>query len=500
MNNSGQRKMNQLVHTLVAAILMTTLIPLQVSAFDLWGRGEKSVETQAPAAAAPDTGMDERPFTFSTFSEIARVQGPTVVNIQAIRFVQRPNRQFGRDPFEEFFGPDFFYKFFGVPQSGKVQSLGSGVIIDDEGYILTNAHVTEGVDEIKVILQDGSEYEATIKGTDDVTDLALIYAPGMKSFSVAKLGDSQGIHVGDWVMAIGNPFGYGHTVTVGVVSATGRILGAGKYDDFIQTDASINPGNSGGPLFNIHGEVIGINAAIASRTGQSAGIGFAIPINMAKEIIEPLMTSGKVSRGRLGVIIQTLTEELAEGLGLDSTEGALVTQVEKDSPAEKAGLQREDVIIKLDGQVVTDSRILARMVAAVGPGKQVEIEIIRDGRRKNLTAVLESADGSEAEREPEKGNRLELGLTLNELTPELARRLDSETEQGLVVLEVEPGSAADDAGLFKGDIILQVNRKDVTTIRGFRRMIDKISKGDTVLFLINRRGENLFVALKTDQE
>jgi serine protease Do len=466
---------------------------------------EGSGAAVAERAEVPD---DDDVLTFSTFRRIAKEQEGTVVNIHTERYVR--TRGYGmpggryHSPLEEFFGDDFLRRFFGMPDQGpmsKITSLGSGVVIDEDGYILTNNHVIEDVDDIIVTLNNGAKYSAEVVGTDPLTDLALIRSKTMKDFAVARFGDSDKLEVGDWVMAIGNPFGYGHTVTVGVVSATGRVIGAGQYDNFIQTDASINPGNSGGPLFNIRGELVGINTAIATRTGQSAGIGFAIPINMAADILDQLKETGRVERGWLGVYIQEVTPELAEAYGLDEPAGTLVSRVEEDSPAEEAGLQHGDIIISLDGKKVANQRMLSRMVAKIRPKSRVELEVIRDGKRKTLDVVI-GRRPSEAGDLPRRGDErtARLGVRVQDITPDHVRSLRLPGDEGVLVVDVEPGSVADHAGLERGDVILEVNRRKVEDVRDFLEIVQDLKIGDAVAFYIWREGRHLFLAAKIEEE
>lgn len=317
----------------------------------------------------------------STFADIVDMEKPLVVNIYTTQIIKRQKAQ---DPAQE-----FFERFYGAPQKDtKKRSLGSGVIISNDGYILTNLHVVAKAAEIKVRLADGREFDAKIIGTDEKIDVALIKIDAKTELKAAALGDSDALRVGDWVIAIGNPFGLAHTVTAGIVSAKDRMIGAGPYDDFIQTDASINPGNSGGPLFNIKGEVIGINTVILSPSGANVGIGFAIPINMVKEVLSDLKDKGKVTRGWLGISVQPLTPELVAALNLTVTEGALVSDTDKGGPAEKAGIKRGDIIIELEGKKITDITQLPRMVARMEAGKEINIKIVRDNETKEITAVI----------------------------------------------------------------------------------------------------------------
>jgi serine protease Do len=434
------------------------------------------------------------------FVELAKRLKPAVVNISTSKsnkpvkkFRRQPNNPFGSDPFE-----DFFDRFFEeMPQrSFKERSLGSGFIISNDGYILTNNHVVAGADEVKVKLSDGrGEYRATVKGGDEKLDLALIKIDMKEQLTVAPLGDSDAIEVGEWVMAIGNPFGLAQTVTAGIVSAKGRVIGSGPYDDFIQTDASINPGNSGGPLFNAKGEVIGINAAIVAG-GQ--GIGFAIPVNMAKGIISQLREKGKVTRGWLGVAIQPMTPELGQSFGLDNENGALVTEVTRESPADRAGVSVGDIIVKFDGKPIHEMNELPRIVAATPPGSKTELEVIRNGERKSLTVTLDrlkdDADGDAAAGvEQEK-----IGITVRELTREMAARLGNKDTKGVYVAEVKPGSSADDAGIARGDVIVEIDGMAIASIADYDKALAGHKKGSLMRLRLRRGMGFLFVALKVE--
>ncbi|HEX5774235.1 MAG TPA: DegQ family serine endoprotease [Geomobilimonas sp.] len=433
------------------------------------------------------------------FVVLARELKPTVVNISTAKVItpqkrwKRPSPSpFGTDPFE-----DFFERFLEeMPQRPrKERSLGSGFIISSDGYILTNNHVVAGANEIKVKLADGREFRGEIKGLDEKLDMALIKIDAKEQLPAAVLGDSDGIQIGEWVMAIGNPFGLAETVTAGIVSAKGRVIGSGPYDDFIQTDASINPGNSGGPLFNAQGEVIGINTAIVAG-GQ--GIGFAIPVNMAKNIIPQLRDKGRVTRGWLGVSVQVITPELAQSFGLSEAKvGALVTDVVKDSPADKGGVKPGDIILEFDGKQVHEMNELPRLVAVTSVGKKVPLKVLRNGKHQNITVVVERlGDGEEGGGPVSAMDRL--GITVRELTRELAVQLNAKEVQGVVVAEVKSGSAAEDAGIVKGDIIREIDGVKLATVADYEKALAAHKKG-TVLRLLLRRGDSsLFVALKVE--
>jgi serine protease Do len=437
-----------------------------------------------------------------SFADLAEEVKYCVVNISTTQVVQgMPLQPFSApdSPFREFFGDDLFKRFFGdMPQGQmKTHALGSGFVISEDGFILTNNHVIEKATEIKIRLQSGKEYDAKIVGADPKTDLALIQAKADSDFpKPARLGDSDSVRVGDWVMAVGNPFGLGHTVTVGIISAKGRIIGAGPYDDFLQTDAAINPGNSGGPLFNMKSEVVGINTAIVA---QGENIGFATPINMAKEIL-PQLKSGKIIRGWLGIMIQDVTPELAKSFDLKETKGVLIADVEKDSPAQKAGLKRGDVVVAIDGKEVKDAHTLSRLVAGTAPDTEVAMDIVRDGKEKALKVKIGTMAQAGEEVKPEQ-EKTAWGLSVEDLAPQLAESLGLDTgERGVVVSDIEPGSPAAEAGLRQGDLIKEVNRRPIQNLDDYTRTTEKAKKGESVVLLIKRGGSTLYVVLKPASE
>lgn len=434
-----------------------------------------------------------------SFSELAKDVKPTVVNISTTQMVKSPMEDFFRDfhGFRDFFGDEFFKKFFGdtQPREFKRRSLGSGFVIDKEGFILTNNHVVEKAQEITVRLANEKSYPAKIVGRDPKTDLALIKIDADEALPFARLGDSDALEVGEWVMAVGNPFGLQHTVTTGIVSAKGRVIGAGPYDDFLQTDASINPGNSGGPLFSLKGEVVGINTAIVAG---GTGIGFAIPINMAKNLL-PQLKQGKVRYGYLGVYIQDLTEELAQSFGLKEAKGVLISEVLPDSAAGKSGVQKGDVVLRYNGQEVTDTYQFRRLVGNTGVGKTVEMVVLRDGKRKTLSVTI----GEQKEQQVAATPKEEIdnwGLKVQELTSELGGRLGApEDAQGVVVSEIEPGSPADNAGVRQGDLIIEIERQPVKGTENYRTLITQFKNKDAVLLTLRVRSQDyhvLFVVLK----
>jgi serine protease Do len=430
------------------------------------------------------------------FVSLAEQLKPAVVNIGTAKTVTPSSPKFPapQGPHGDMF-EDFFERFFrGAPQSPhKERSLGSGFIISEDGYILTNNHVVEGADEIKVKLSDGREFSGEIRGLDPKLDLALIKIETGEDLPVARLGDSEGIKVGEWVMAIGNPFGLEQTVTVGIVSAKGRVIGAGPYDDFIQTDASINPGNSGGPLFNMQGEVVGINTAIVA---QGQGIGFAIPVNMAKQIIPQLRDEGHVTRGWLGVTVQALNKELADSFGLDHPRGALVNEVVADSPADQAGLKRGDIILEYDGKQVDEMNDLPRLVAATPVDETVRVKVFRDGKERTLKVKIGRLDdGAVAVKAgvEESGNAL--GITVAKVTPELVERYSLESDKGLLITRIDPEGPAADANLRVGDLIVEADGREVGSVKDFEGLVEKMKSGKVLRLLIQRQATLLYTTV-----
>ena len=438
------------------------------------------------------------------FVELAKKLNPTVVNIRTAKNIKpkpRARRPQQQNPFGNNFFDEFFNRFFDeMPQQRphREQSLGTGFIISADGYILTNNHVVNGADEVMVKLSDGRELKGEIKGLDEKVDLALIKISNHEKLPFAELGDSDAIEVGEWVMAIGNPFGLSHTVTAGIVSAKGRVIGSGPYDDYIQTDASINPGNSGGPLFSAQGQVIGINTAIIS--GGAGGIGFAIPISMAKSVVTQLRDSGKVTRGYLGVRFQPLTADLAKSFGLDHDKGALIASVEKDTPAEKAGLKSGDVILEYDGKPINEGNELPRFVAATPIDKKVKLVIFRDGKKQDVFIVVAKLKDGASETTSAGSNESDrLGITVEELGKDSAERLGIRDTKGLVVTEVKAGSSAEEAGIKPGSMIIEINGHHPETLDTFASVVAKIKKGDVVRLLLKRTdGSVHYVAMKAE--
>lgn len=447
---------------------------------------------EIPAASAVSS-LETTPGSFSDLAE--RVK-PAVVNISTTKtFKGRSGlgTPFGRSPFSGRFGDDFFERFFGdIPQREfKQRSLGSGFIISNDGYIFTNNHVVEQTDKILVKVSDGKEYEAKIIGTDAKTDIALIKIKPDNSLPFVEIGDSDAVKVGEWVIAIGNPFGLEQTVTAGIVSAKGRVIGAGAYDNFIQTDASINPGNSGGPLFNMAGKVIGINTAIVA---QGQGIGFAIPMNMAKSILSDLKTKGKVTRGWLGISVQDISEDIAKNLNHKNKNGALVSEVFKDDPADKAGIKVGDVIVEINGKAIKDTHELLLTIASLHVGEKVLIKGLRDGKEISFQVVVaERKDKPEIALTKKSGGYF--GISAQEITKDLAKQMGISHDAGVIVTDVEEGSPADDVGIQTHDIIVQVNKVKVSSMKKYTTEMNKAAEKKSVILLVKRGKSNFFVGL-----
>jgi serine protease Do len=463
-----------------------------------------------PAAFADDSGIASLKQTGKAFASVARKVSPSVVFIQADS-VSKVSEGLRSSPFNDellrrFFGDQLFMLPDGhrKPSQRRSRSQGSGFIFSlDKGlfankaYVLTNNHVVEGADSIKVTLMDGREVEARIRGADPKSDIAVLEMD-LSDVPALSLGDSSKLEVGEWVVAIGNPFGLNHTLTVGVVSAMGRSgLGINDYEDFIQTDAAINPGNSGGPLVNLDGEVVGINTAIFSQSGGYMGVGFAIPVNMVRGIADQLLQDGSVKRGYLGVVIQSLTPELAQSFGSSINKGILVAQVADDSPASRAGLRQGDVIIAYQGQEVTETPDFRNRVSFTTPGEKASLTLVRNGRQMQLDVQIGQLD-----EEPAKlaqGNAVEsteLGFSVQNISPTLAEQFNVDPSTGVVVTAVQAGSLADMAGISVGSVILEVNRQQVSSVDDFQARVGDSRKSGKVLLLVSRDGMSRFVVLK----
>ncbi len=457
----------------------------------------------AESGSATAKGPDSKAILHAledAFASVADRVTPSVVNV-SVKPKKAPPTEGGQPPeaeqrFREFFGPEFYDRFFKrrAPRE-EARSTGSGVIVDARGYILTNAHVVESAAEIEVKLSDDRKFAATLVGRDPKTDLAVVKIdPGADPLPAVALGDSDRLRIGQWAIAIGNPFGLDRTVTVGIISATGRTrVGVATYEAFIQTDASINPGNSGGPLLNLDGDVIGINTAIVS-SGQ--GIGFAIPINMVREVMTQLIAKGRVVRGWLGISIQDLTDDLAAGFGVSGKGGILVADVLKDSPAEAAGMKAGDIIVELGGVSVKEVTDLQKRVAAIPPGRAVVLTVLRDRKTSKLTVKIGEQPGEETVvAAGPKGAGL--GVTVEELSEELAQTYGLRGRSGVVVTDVAPDSAAEAAGIKEGDLVLEVNRRRVGTVEEFKKAVARLKPGESVPVQIERSGAGReYVVLK----
>jgi len=440
---------------------------------------------------------------FNSLAPLVKKLTPSVVNISTTSVskgrsfsYESPFGERGDDPFN-----DFFEKFFGDnPQREfKGRGLGSGFIFSEDGYIITNNHVVERATDIKVILENNDVYHAEVIGTDPKTDLALLKIEPKTKLPAVKFGDSDKLEIGDWVLAIGNPFGLGHTVTAGIISAKGRSLGLGSYDDFIQTDAAINPGNSGGPLFNFDGELVGVNTAIIAG-GQ--GIGFAIPINMAKDVVAQLRDSGKVVRGWIGVYVQQVTPEIAESINLKEPRGALVADITPGGPAEKAGIKRGDVIVEFNGTKIEDMPELPKTVASFAPGTKTKLKVLRNGKEETLNIKLGELPEEVAQSSrqlPGKAVEQNLGLVVQEISPQTQRMFETDISKGVIITNVQNGSIASLAGLNPGDVILEINKQKVENLDDYRKVMDTVKAGQNVLFLVKRGTNTIYVALEFEE-
>jgi serine protease Do len=455
-----------------------------------------------PAASASN-GVNETAALTTSFAPIVKNAQPAVVSIASTKVVKISGGDEGLSPF---FDDPMFRRFFGdgpqdrfgEPRAQREHGLGSGVIVSPDGYILTNNHVIEGADEIKAYTSDKREMKAHVIGADPKTDIAVVKVEA-KNLPTLPFADSSQAQVGDIALAIGNPFGVGQTVTMGIISATGRgNLGIEDYEDFIQTDAAINPGNSGGALINTSGQLIGVNTAILSRAGGNQGVGFAVPSNLARAVMNQLLRNGKVARGYLGVMIQPVTSEISKAFNLPDARGALIGEVAPDGPAAKAGLAQGDVITELNGQHVDDSRELRLKISQLAPGSSVKLKLLRNGNPHEVAITLGELPNEKVAANGKKpeSDWLE-GLSVENLTPQIARQLELPSgASGVVVTDVQNGSRADDAGLRRGDVIQQVNRQQVKNVAEFERAMKQAGDKSAVL-LVNRNGHTSFVAIAT---
>jgi serine protease Do len=439
----------------------------------------------------------------ASFSQLAEKAGPAVVNIRTVKTIKgggpvfrnfRRNPHGGDDPFK-----DFFEKFFGedTQREFKQPSLGSGFIIDKEGFVVTNNHVIQDADQIKVKLGGDIEYDAEVVGRDPNTDLALLKIKTGKDLPVLKLGDSDELKIGQWVVAIGSPFGLERTVTAGIVSAKGRVIGSGPYDNFIQTDASINPGNSGGPLINMEGEVVGINTAIIAA---GSGIGFAIPVNLAEKIISQLKSEGEVTRGWLGVAIQDLTTEMAEYYGLKDRKGVLVADVFEGDPAAEAGIQPKDIILEVNDKKIETSRQLTAMIADLKVGEAAKVEVFRNGKIKTFQIKLAKRDDQRLSSRSTPSERKEekFGIKVAELTPEIIQRFGIDDTAGVIVIDVESDGKGAEAGVQMGDIIKEINHRIIESVKDYTAAMDRIKEDEAVNLFVWRKNAG-FMVLKLNK-
>ncbi len=452
----------------------------------------------SPAATATVAPTDNPAQLSKDFEIVAKdVQG-AVVNINTEQIIHNAGMQM-EDPFRQFFGgQDPFGSFFGqAPHDMKQKSLGSGFLVDPSGYILTNNHVVDNASKIKVKLDDGRIMDAKVIGTDPQTDLAVLKING-SGFHTLQLTNSDQVQVGDWVLAFGSPFGLQNTMTAGIISAKGRVIGAGPYDNFLQTDAAINPGNSGGPLVNLNGEVVGINTMIASENGGFQGIGFAIPSSMANQIYTQIVKNGKVTRGWLGVTIQSMTPELAKSFSIEPDRGVLIADVEANGPAAKAGLQSGDIILEYNGKQLHGANDLSLAVAESKVGVPANMKVLRNGKEMTMEVRVgerptEMAQTSMSSGEHERGK---LGITVENVTPESARQMKLSSSSGALVTEVQPGSPADDGGVRPGDVVKAVNQTPVNSASDLVAATQNLKSGDTVRLRVERQGKILFLAFE----
>lgn len=483
---------------LLAAVLPVGLVASQ---FASWPASAQQVAdppvTQDEVAAAVDVSQ--------AFRKVAKELRPSVVSISSMKRTQQTRSFRGQVPEElrPFLDDDTLGHFFQMPQRQREQrGLGSGVIVSEDGYILTNNHVAGDADKLTVHLADGRTLDATLVGGDKATDIAVLKVEA-DNLTPAKLGESTALEVGEWVLAIGSPFGLEQTVTAGIVSATGRAnMGITDYEDFVQTDAAINPGNSGGPLVNLRGEVIGINTAIASRSGGYMGVGFAIPSEMASHVFHSIIDQGHVTRGWLGAVIQDLTEEMAESFSYDSTDGVLIGDVVKGAPADKAGIRAGDIVISLNGAEIASANELRNAVAATAPGSEATLEIFRDGRKQSVTVNIEELNpdqvataGRDREQSEEAAN---LGLAVAPLTPDLAEQLSlDENLAGVVVARVQQGGLSDRVGLQRGDVIVAIGGTSISNVAEFREAIEDLDLAEGIRLQVVRQGIKRFVFIQS---
>ena len=513
-------KANKMILGIIGAIFIGIIAGLILASNMNWTQNgfaddKEQSRTVLGSDRVPLTNTIDLEILDNAFVQVAKDVKPSVVTITSARIIKYRRM----NPFSDFLQDDFFRRFFELPDDRRgnkdedddgqgeyrQQGLGSGVIVSKDGYIITNNHVIKDADEITVLTIDNKEYTAEIVGTDAKTDVAVIKI-GADNLPAARLGDSEKVEVGQWVLAIGNPFSQEleHTVTHGIVSAKGRSsFQLAEYEDFIQTDAAINPGNSGGALVNLRGELIGINTAIISGGGSgNVGIGFAIPINMARHVMEMLIDKGHVVRGWLGVMIQGIDDEMAQALGLKSSEGALVSQVLEDSPAEQAGLKVEDVITAIDGKTVSDASRLSLMIASIEPGTKVQLTVVRNGEEKTVTVRLgEHPDTEKATPSAEEPKSTEkIGFRVENLTNSTRNQYGYQQDEGVLVASVKTGSIAYREGIRTGDLIKAINRETVKSVSDFDRIMNKVDPDEIVLLQLKKGKDNYYVSFKMPKE
>jgi serine protease Do len=504
--------MKRLVGLLVVSLIVGAAITWIVRPLDItvrWGDDHEQSATvsvhetlaQADWTPGEKQAIVDAEATSKAFVAIAKEVSPCVVTVYSERIIAT-NDLSDRHPFQGMFPDGFFDRFFEMPDRVPQRGMGSGVIISEDGLILTNNHVVDRADRVRVTLSDGRSFDAEVRGTDPRSDIAVLHADA-GGLPAARLGSSEELQIGEWVLAIGAPFQLPQTVTAGIVSAKGRSsVGLAEYEDFIQTDAAINPGNSGGALVNLRGEVVGINTAIASRSGGSQGVGFAIPIDMARKIKDSLIEHGRVARGYLGVTIQNVDDALADNYGLDRPHGALVNSVMSGTPADEAGIKVGDLILEINGAEVQDRDHLRLKISSLEPGASVELTVLRDGKKRTFNVRLgelsddeESARGTPEDSDaPSLGN---LGLDVEPITSALRQRFELDPDiDGLLVTNVEPGTPASDAGLREGDIIIEAGNTEVPSISALREQIAGVEPGRTLLTKVHRQGANIFLAIR----
>jgi serine protease Do len=459
--------------------------------------GFMATEKGTSASPVPAVAIAASPQADSlstAFEQVSKIVEPGVVNISTEQIIHTGGTM--EDPFQGMFGGNSpFGRFFNQPRDMKQRSLGSGFIVDSQGYIVTNNHVIDGASKIKVKLQDGRELTGTVVGTDPQTDLAVVKV-NASTLPTLKLGNSDQVKVGEWVLAFGSPFGLEQTMTAGIISAKGRDIGAGNYDSFLQTDAAINPGNSGGPLVNLRGEVVGINTMILSQSGGFQGVGLAIPATMADNVYHQLISSGKVTRGWLGVSIQEINPALAKSFNVKTEEGVLVAQVEPNSPAAKSGIRSGDIILEYNGQEIKTPKDLSIAVANTKVGVPAKLKVLRDGKAIDINVPVGSkpAERAEASSTGEKSEHARLGITVENVDTNTARQLNLPYAGGVVVTDVQPGSPADEGDVRPGDVIREVNHKPVNNASEMQNMIGNLKKGSPVLLNVIRDGQTLYLA------